>query len=88
MTIGSDCISNIPNLSANGSFIMWVDSLSYLGIRIIASKKFKVDLTACRREIFATVICIYSRCNFFNGNALFTTLNVRFRSCVLGCNSE
>ena len=46
MTIGPDCISNIHNSFVNGSSIMWVDSLSYLGIRIIASKKFKVDLTA------------------------------------------
>ena len=41
---------------------MWVDSLSYLGIRIIASKKFKVDLTVAE-DFFAAVNCIYSRCN-------------------------
>ena len=41
---------------------MWVDSLSYLGIVIIASKKFKVDLTACRRKCCAAVKCIRS-CN-------------------------
>ena len=63
MTIRPDCISNIPNLSVNGSSIMWVDSLSYFGIVIIARKKFKVDLTACRRKSFAVVNCIYSRCN-------------------------
>ena len=39
---------------------MWVDSLSYLGIRITAGKKFKVDLAACRRILFADVNCIYS----------------------------
>ena len=63
MTIGPDCISTIPNSSVNGSSIMWVDSLSYLGIVVISSKKFKVDLTACRMTIFAAVNCIYSRCN-------------------------
>ena len=93
MTIGPDCISNIPNLSVNGSSIMCVDSLSYLGVVIIASKKFKVDLTACRRQCFAADNCIYNRSNatdhlikcFFNGKELFTKFNVRFRSCVLGC---
>ena len=64
MTIGPDRISNIPNLSVNGSSIMWNDSLPYLGIVVIASKKFKVDIiTACRRHMFAAVNCIYSRCN-------------------------
>ena len=75
---------------------MWTDSLSYLGIRIIASNKFKVDLTACRRYYFAAVNCIYSRRNvtdnlvklFFSRNALFTNFDVRFRSCVLGCKLE
>ena len=62
MTIGPDCISNMPNLSVSGSSIMWVDSLSYLGIRIIACKKFKADHTACRRKCFADVNCIYSSC--------------------------
>ena len=61
--IGPDCISNISNLSVDGSSIMWVDNLSYLGIRIIANKKFKVDLTACRRKYFAAVNCIYSKYN-------------------------
>ena len=42
---------------------MFVDSLSYLGISIIASKKFKVELTAWRRNFCAAVNCIYSRCN-------------------------
>ena len=42
---------------------MWVDSLSYLGIVIIASKTFKVDLTGFRRKFVAAVNCIYSRCN-------------------------
>ena len=62
MTIGPHCISNIPNLSVNGSSMMWVDSL-YLGVVIIASKKFKVDLDVCWRNLFAAVNCIYSRCD-------------------------
>ena len=63
MTIGPVCIINIPNLFVNGSSIMWFDSLSYLGISIVAIKIFKVDLTACSRIFFAAVNCIYSRCN-------------------------
>ena len=57
-----DYISNILNLSVNGSSIAWVSSLSHLGIRIIASKKFKVDLTASRQKSFAVDNFIYSRC--------------------------
>ena len=49
------------NISAS---IQWTDSIKYLGVKLITGKRFRVDLSECRRKFFATVNSLFNKCKF------------------------
>lgn len=54
---------NLAHLKIGSVDLPWVETLDYLGVKIVCDKSFKVDLSVIRRKFFVSVNTILSKCS-------------------------
>ena len=51
-------------MSINGSVVLWTNKIKYLGLTLLAGRKWTIDLSETRRKFFASVNSIFSKCKY------------------------
>ena len=62
LVIGPKYDINVSTLLLSGMPLLWANQIKYLGIYVIGGKYFKVDASTMRRNFFASVNGILSKC--------------------------
>src|SRR5688572_24224894 len=63
ISIGHQDINDLAKVNIGSIQLPWVDKIDYLGITILYSKSFQVDLAPIRRKFFASTNFILSKCS-------------------------
>jgi hypothetical protein len=62
LMIGPSVANRPISMKINGCAIEWVNELKYLGVHLCQGKKFSVNLSYVRRNFFASVNSVLSKC--------------------------
>ena len=62
LVIGRKYDINVSTLLLSGMPLLWANQIKYLGMYVIGGKYFKVDTSTMRRNLFASVNGILSKC--------------------------